>query len=271
MRTFGDESEEFRMLSLRCKGLAGSLLSGLPPERAAVKVAPDHNVTAEKQFEKKVLLLKEGYLTYRRHHRRIMYFEPGDLVGFEQEFTHKRLDISSSMPVLVDVYDAETLFKHIGQNAELVDAWSEYLVTFSSACLEGWAMSSTERPYFLPAEHDHRAGDVIIEEGTSAETVFLLDSGHAEVTVKGRKVGEVKAGELFGLLAGLTGANRTATVRTTEASRVFQMKRDQFVELTKARPQTVVRMVQSMARVISSLNEQLVEPAVSKEENLRGG
>lgn len=271
MRIFGEEGEEFRMLSLRCKGLVGSLLSGLAPEKSAVRIAPDHNVTAAKEFEKKLLLVREGYLTYRRHHRRVFYFEAGDLIGVEQEFTRQRAEISSSLPAVVDVYDSETVFKHIGENTDLVDAWSEYLVTYSAACLEGWSTMALERVYFAPEERDYPAGSTVIDEGSSGDTVFLLDRGHAEVSVKGKSVGVIEEGELFGLLAALTGTRRTASVVTTEPSHIFQMHKEQFVELVKTRPHTVVKMVQSMARVISSLNAQLLETTVAREENLRGG
>ena len=60
-------------------------------------------------------------------------------------------------------------------------------------------------------------------------------------------------------MAGLTGTKRTATVIATASSIVLSLQRDKFIELIKNRPNTVLKLIDDMARKIVSLNERVVE------------
>ena len=271
MKTFGDESEEFALLSLRCKGLVGTLLKDSAPEQVGLTISADRNIPAETEFQNKLLIIRDGYLTYRRNHRRLFYFETGDLVGLESAFLRTKAEISSTFPVTVDLYDANELFKEIGSNPDLMEAWSEYLVSFSSMMITAWTLAVQDKVFFAPDERTYKKGETIIHEGSAGSSVYLLDRGVCSVTVKGKRVGEVGEGELFGILAALSGSLRTATVTASEDSRVYEMSKENFIDLMRTRPTTVVKMVQSMARVINNLNRQVVSLEPNDADGLRGG
>ena len=75
---------------------------------------------------------------------------------------------------------------------------------------------------------DFPAGRVLCREGQSGADFFVLLSGAADVTKKGRKIEKMKAGDFFGEIALVDGGPRTATVTTTTASRCLVLGPRQF-------------------------------------------
>jgi len=75
---------------------------------------------------------------------------------------------------------------------------------------------------------DFAAGRVLCREGQSGADFFVLLSGAADVTRKGRKIAKMKPGDFFGEIALVDHGPRTATVTTTEASRCLVLGPSQF-------------------------------------------
>ena len=75
---------------------------------------------------------------------------------------------------------------------------------------------------------DFPAGRVLCREGQSGADFFVLLSGAADVTRKGRKIAKMKAGDFFGEIALVDHGPRTATVTTTEPSRCLVLGPSQF-------------------------------------------
>ena len=78
---------------------------------------------------------------------------------------------------------------------------------------------------------DLPAGRVLISEGTIGRQAFIVISGFAEVTIEGRPVAVVGPGEVIGEMALVDHRPRTATVRATEAMRVFVVDPRSFSSL----------------------------------------
>ena len=70
----------------------------------------------------------------------------------------------------------------------------------------------------LVTDIDVDPGEVLIEEGMPGRESFIIVSGEADITVRGRGVARLGPGEFFGEMAVLTSQPRTATV--TAASRM---------------------------------------------------
>ncbi len=69
------------------------------------------------------------------------------------------------------------------------------------------------------------AGDVIVEEGEAADTIYWIESGRVEILRAGddgrqEVFAELGAGRYFGELASLLGTGRTATIRAAEPTTV---------------------------------------------------
>jgi len=75
---------------------------------------------------------------------------------------------------------------------------------------------------------DFAAGRVLCTEGQSGGDFFVLLSGAADVTRKGRRIARMAPGDFFGEIAVIDGGPRTATVTTTEPSRCLVLGPRQF-------------------------------------------
>jgi CRP-like cAMP-binding protein len=104
----------------------------------------------------------------------------------------------------------------------------------------------------------YEPGDTIIRQGERADYVFNLTSGSADVLVDDVPVGRISEGEIFGAMAALTHADRSATVKARTACSVVKVPKEQFTDLIKTNPATIHSLLIDMANSIVNLNEQLV-------------
>ena len=65
----------------------------------------------------------------------------------------------------------------------------------------------------------------IVREGEKGETAFLVVSGALVAEVKGKKVGKIETGEIFGELSLILGESRTASVKAVVPSEVVEIKK----------------------------------------------
>jgi serine/threonine protein kinase/CRP-like cAMP-binding protein len=75
---------------------------------------------------------------------------------------------------------------------------------------------------------DTEIGYKVIEQGDSGSTVFIVENGTLEVTVNGRTIRTLGSGALFGELALLFDAKRSATVTCTSPCRLWSLDRNAF-------------------------------------------
>ncbi len=66
-------------------------------------------------------------------------------------------------------------------------------------------------------DQDFPAGKVVVEEGTTGGRFFLIVSGTALVTRRGRRLRRLEAGDSFGDIALIDGGPRSATVTAKSA------------------------------------------------------
>jgi CRP/FNR family transcriptional regulator, cyclic AMP receptor protein len=105
-------------------------------------------------------------------------------------------------------------------------------------------------------ELDLREGTIITREGRPGREFFVLISGTAEVTKKGKEVAQLGAGDWFGEIALLTDAPRTATVKATSPVDVLV--------ITDRRFKTVVETMPSIAlKILSTIGERLARDSHS--------
>ncbi len=94
-------------------------------------------------------------------------------------------------------------------------------------------------------------GTRIIGEGASGYTFFVLADGSASVTAGGEEVGALGAGDFFGEIAILGDGRRSATVTTTERSRVFVMFGTEFRRLQQSYPEIASRIASTMGERVA--------------------
>ena len=271
MRYFLELSDESRKLNEAQQANVSSFFSSVSAADEGATITPDTDVLNDKALAGKIFVIRDGYFTYKVDERRVLFFETGDLIGLDTIIDQQEGVISSPFPVRVDVYEYQTIKSAIAADESLQDAWNKLNVGYA-ALLRSLVTATTEgQLHFNPNELLVRADEVIVEEGTSGTDVYSLVSGELEVLAGGVKVGEVLEGELFGVIASLTGAPRTATVKAVKDSVVLSVPGEKFVELIRCRPATLSKLLESFARILSTSNEEAVQTAIMSEAGLRAG
>ena len=95
------------------------------------------------------------------------------------------------------------------------------------------------------------AGAVVTAEGGAGDGFFVIDSGEAAVTVGGQPRAKLGAGDHFGEIALLTGADRTATVTASSDVRCYALTPWDFRTLVEEQPSIAWKVMQSMAARLS--------------------
>jgi NTE family protein len=79
-------------------------------------------------------------------------------------------------------------------------------------------------------------GEVLVEEGSEADAVFVVLSGRFTVFVGDRPIAEIARGEPIGEIAFFAGGTRTATVVAARPSQVLRISRDDYRALCERVP-----------------------------------
>ena len=111
----------------------------------------------------------------------------------------------------------------------------------------------------------HR-GELLIREGESADSLFVLISGRLQVfrtTADGAivPIAEVSGGETIGEMAFFTGEPRTASVSATRDSVVVRLPHTVFEQLIATRPAVVRQVTRVQMERIRRSNERVAGPA----------
>ncbi|MDQ1438316.1 MAG: family transcriptional regulator, cyclic receptor protein [Acidimicrobiaceae bacterium] len=97
-------------------------------------------------------------------------------------------------------------------------------------------------------------GTTLVREGDPGQEFFILLSGSARVTRKGKELAVLGAGEWFGELALLDKAPRNATVTATTPVKVLVLSQRSFKGLLSEVPTISVRLLTGMARRLHDLD-----------------
>jgi small-conductance mechanosensitive channel/CRP-like cAMP-binding protein len=97
------------------------------------------------------------------------------------------------------------------------------------------------------------AGEVITRQGDQAHWLYLICEGQAQVSVRGesgqeRAVAQLRAGDVFGEMALLTGAPRSATVTATTDVECYRLDKAVFQEVIEHRPELAEHMATILAQ-----------------------
>jgi CRP/FNR family transcriptional regulator, cyclic AMP receptor protein len=97
---------------------------------------------------------------------------------------------------------------------------------------------------------DYMPGHSVVKEGDAGDSFYVIVSGQAKVTSKGRSIRSIRPGDHFGEIALLDGGERTASVMTETPMRLLEIKRNAFTKLVQAEPLIAVGLLKGIARMI---------------------
>lgn len=106
--------------------------------------------------------------------------------------------------------------------------------------------------------------ELIIKEGESGDSFFIIDEGEVDVFVNipngGRKVlSRLREGDFFGEIALLAGGVRTASVAAITDVRVHELKKEGFKQVLESKPQ----ILDEIGTILTRRKDELVEIAGS--------
>ena len=90
-------------------------------------------------------------------------------------------------------------------------------------------------------------GTTLTKEGASGKEFVVIVEGGADVRRRGRKVNTLAAGDFLGEIALITGTPRTATVKTTEPTRVLILTAPAFRALIRRVPSIQLKVLEALA------------------------
>jgi CRP-like cAMP-binding protein len=113
------------------------------------------------------------------------------------------------------------------------------------------------------------AGSVILHEGDSGDTCYVLRSGRARVTrehLGGRTITltNIGPGEIFGELAMFGGEVRSATVETIDDVDAVAILADDLKRFLRAHPETAVKLLGALSRKLRDANERISRQSFQK-------
>jgi CRP/FNR family cyclic AMP-dependent transcriptional regulator len=240
----------------RLQAMAPRLLQGLAPAAAAIEFEQASDLGA--QLDSRYLYLIEHGLVYARmNERALFYLHEGDLLGWRLDSEAPQYHLSCDAPLRLVPYAREGVLAHMAAHPEAQEALVQYLVGHSVLLCD--AVTRLKQPEFRAANGFKQVGkgEVLINQGDTADHVFIIIEGHAEAFVDGQKVGEVVKDEIVGAMAVFTNERRSATVIASQPCTVMLIAREQFLSLTQNNPRIAHSLIESMARRIDTLNRQL--------------
>ena len=96
-------------------------------------------------------------------------------------------------------------------------------------------------------EREFSAGDAIATEGEGGLNFFVVESGTADVSVGGNKVGTLGPGASFGEVALVDKSARSATVTATTTLRAYALPVWSFRSFAESRPEVTWKLLELLA------------------------
>ena len=129
---------------------------------------------------------------------------------------------------------------------------------------EGLSVGELAAIASVTEEVDYPAGEIVIREGESGETMFLIIKGEVSVIKGGGEKGEreielarIGTGDYFGEMALFEDAVRSATIRTAEDARFLVLHKQEFTEIVREYPQIALHICKALSGRIRELHEKV--------------
>ena len=261
MQANAELAQDFDILGQQYKQLVAALVEEVNMPPIPVEVAPIDTGNFRGFDGNQFYIVERGSLTARYQGKAVYVMEEGeillpDIAGAED--TDAAVFYGSDAGARLASYPALEFMRRVFEDASTTKLWTRLLITYAGLMLRITAANIQEETDATPGFEVYEPGEIIIRQGERADYVFNMSAGVAEVVVDDVPVGRIGEGEIFGAMAALTQADRSATVRAKTTCSVVKVPKEQFTELIKRNPATIHSLLIDMANSIVNLNEQLV-------------
>ena len=254
-------AQDFFILNQQYKRLVKALLESIDVPSIPLEIEPTDNAMLRGLEADKIYYVEGGSLSARYRNRTVFLLDDGDLLLPDVAGTKDHevtVSYSSENGASLAGYPALDFMRRIFADPTAAKLWTRLLITQAGMTVRLTASLTDDDTHATPGFEIYNPGDIIIRQGDRADFVFNLTEGSAEVVVDGVTVGGIEEGEIFGAMAVLTSADRTATVSAKTRCSVVKVPKEQFADLIKSNPSTIHSLLIDMANSIVNLNEQLV-------------
>jgi hypothetical protein len=253
--------QDFKLLNRQFQGLVQAILDELDIIPVRVEVAPTQSGNFRGFDGSRFYLVESGTVTVRYANRTVYLLEEGDLL-LPDVAGMREPDVAayygSEAGASLNAFNGLEFMAQVFAKPAITKLWTRMLVSYAGLMMRLSAMHTQVDVVTTPGFAVYEPGDVIITQGERAQYVFHMTAGLADVLVDDTHVGIISPGEIFGAMAALTHADRSATVRARNRCSVVKVPTSQFTNLIKSNPATIHALLTDMANSIVSLNEQLV-------------
>ncbi|AQA17481.1 DNA-binding protein [Halioglobus japonicus] len=254
-------SQDFTILGRQYKQLVAALLEAVNMPGIPMEVGPTDRGNFRGFDGNQFYVIERGSLTARYQGKLIYVMEQGeillpDIAGNQEE--EAAVYFGSDAGARLTAYSALEFMRQVFEDPAAIRLWTRLLITYSGLMLRITSGSVEADAGATPGFEIYEPGEIIIRQGDRADYVFNMSVGTAEVIVDDVPVGRIVDGEIFGAMAALTQADRSATVRAKTTCSVVKVPKEQFTELIQRNPATIHSLLIDMANSIVNLNEQLV-------------
>ncbi|MCB9029656.1 MAG: cyclic nucleotide-binding domain-containing protein [Deltaproteobacteria bacterium] len=256
MFTIHEQPSNIADLNQRISELTSEIFSALSPRQESLVFPRGHCFIPNEIHQGKFYIVREGFLCFQLSDHTLLFFEKGDVIGWGDSLP-TACKIVTDCDVVVDEFSKVDFLSHISNDVELSAKWAQFIDINHSLLFSFIAEKYRDEFAADPKTKHFRAGDVIIHEKEAAAEVFTLLHGTADVFVDDVQVGEVLSGEIFGAMAAAINTPRSATVKARTDCLVAVVEKDDFLNLVRTHPKTILKMFEDMSRVVISQNEKL--------------
>ncbi len=254
-------SQDFFILNQQYKRLVAALLEIVDVPSLPLEIEATDNALLRGLESDKIYHIESGSLSARYRDRTVFLLDDGDLLlpdvtGVAD--SDVAVSYASENGASLHGYPTMEFMRRVFSDPAASKLWTRLLITQTGMHLRLTASLTDGDTHATPGFEIYNPGDVMIRQGDRADFVFNLTEGSAEVVVDGVTVGGIEEGEIFGAMAVLTNADRTATVMAKTRCAVVKVPKEQFADLIKSNPTTIHSLLIDMANSIVNLNEQLV-------------
>lgn len=103
----------------------------------------------------------------------------------------------------------------------------------------------------------YKAGDVIFRQGDAAEELYVIQSGQVEIRLGNRLLDTLPEHSIFGEMALIDGAPRSATAVAVTDVRIVPVGEKQFLFLVSRTPHFALNVMRALARRLRTTNNAL--------------
>ena len=148
-----------------------------------------------------------------------------------------------------------------GSNQQRLETWRKISLLQKATLFKGLSEQELLKVLPLTSEATLEVGTEVVHEGDSGTEMFILLEGQVEVEAGGVVLTTLGPGQQFGEQALVDSRPRSASIRTTEPSRILRLRRRDFQSLTRGElaPKLLWNLIYEISERLRTTSWQLSE------------